>query len=49
MAKKLFINLNQNIILTLSILSILVFGMVGCVFENNDSFHDESLILKANL
>ena len=49
MAKKLFINLNQNIILTLSILSILVFGMVGCVFENNDSSHDESLILKANL
>ena len=49
MAKKLFINLNQNIILTLSLLSILVFGMVGCVFENNDSSHDESLILKANL
>ena len=48
MVRELIKNLNQRSILTLPILSILVLGMIGCVFENDRVSQGELLIVKAN-
>ncbi|KYC46488.1 MAG: hypothetical protein APG11_01861 [Candidatus Methanofastidiosum methylothiophilum] len=48
MVRELLKNLNQRSILTLPILSILVLGMIGCVFEKDRLSQGELLILGAN-
>jgi len=48
MVRELIKNLNQRSILTLPILSILVLGMIGCVFEKDSVSESELLIVKAN-
>lgn len=48
MIRELIKNLNQRSILTLPILSILVLGMIGCVFEKDRVSKGELLIVGAN-
>ncbi|KYC53049.1 MAG: hypothetical protein AMQ22_00443 [Candidatus Methanofastidiosum methylothiophilum] len=48
MVRELIKNLNQRSILTLPILSILVLGMIGCVFEKDKLSQGELLIVGAN-